>query len=409
MAVLISAILVLATGCMHYEFDITLKSDNTGSSYILTAVSEDMLEDESVSEMMQGLEKIAEGIKAMDYEGGTVVKENVDYLYNSQRYKGTKVNIYIEDISEFFKLIDDEQIKLIDLGNGYKRLELYFESDATDLDVESLSDEELEMIAEFGMKVTFSISTDFEVINHNATTVEKGENGINIYKWDMFTFMGKNPGKNLFIEYKNEEAQEPIVENIRTNVERNLELDISDRDFHGKALNRMGLLLGSNGKLDLDKQPTRTEGAIMYARLLGVTDEIEKFAIDHPDYDSGFTDVPDWAKPTINYLHSKGLVYGISKDKFGAEQTMTKEEYMAFVLRALGYSDKDKEFTLPTAIEKAKEIGMFSNEPRNPDTELAGVFTRGDLSYISYNALFVKNKKTGEALIERFMNFTAVS
>ncbi len=113
-----------------------------------------------------------------------------------------------------------------------------------------------------------------------------------------------------------------------------------------KFLASLGYLKGTDDGLELERNLTRAEGAIMYSRLLGLEEEAQVFASENPNYESGFTDVPEWAEDTLNYLHHLDLVNGISETLYGSNAPMTEAQYTTLVLRALGYSDRDGGFCL---------------------------------------------------------------
>ena len=80
---------------------------------------------------------------------------------------------------------------------------------------------------------------------------------------------------------------------------------------------------------------------------------------------------------------------------------MSVNDYATLVLRALGYNDSSGDFQWNTAGKKTEEIGLYSDDKVGPTNILESKsFTRGSMSYVSYNALFFKNLKTGDRLID---------
>lgn len=178
---------------------------------------------------------------------------------------------------------------------------------------------------------------------------------------------------------------------------------VRDNDFHGNIMNNLGIIQGTEKGLELDRGLTRVEGAVMFSRLLGLQDKIEKFSLENPDYKSEFNDIPEWAKPTINYLEANGLVKGIGNNKYGSDRFMTETEYATLILRALGYSDELGDFQWNTAKDKVKEIGMYDLDEIKPEEILGGSFTRRGMAYMSYNALYLENKLDGELLLYKLL------
>ena len=81
-----------------------------------------------------------------------------------------------------------------------------------------------------------------------------------------------------------------------------------------------------------------------------------------------------------------GLAAGVSGSQFGSEGKCTAQMYVTFVLRALGYSDKEgADFTYADALDFAVQIGLISARQR--DEWSSREFIRDDLAGISYDAL----------------------
>jgi hypothetical protein len=163
------------------------------------------------------------------------------------------------------------------------------------------------------------------------------------------------------------------------------------------ALNKLGLLLHTNGDFALGEEVTRAQGAIMLVRLLGKEEEARNLNLSHP-----FTDVPDWASMYVGYCYQNGLTSGISKTKYGTAQNMTVEQYVTFILRALGFSDKDGDFTLPTSLQKATEVNFLSPDEAEK-LKNSTRFLRDDLALISYNALLASLKGSELILSEKMV------
>lgn len=163
------------------------------------------------------------------------------------------------------------------------------------------------------------------------------------------------------------------------------------------VLKDLGLFQGTNAGFELDRAPTRVEGAVMLLRLIGKEQEAKNSSYENP-----FTDVPGWATKQVSYMYAKNLTTGISTQLFGSEQEMTASQYVTFVLRALGYSDSDNDFNWQTSIDKATEIGLISDENAS-DLKNKDTFTRGDVAGISYDALNTTIKGGDTTLVEKLI------
>lgn len=144
---------------------------------------------------------------------------------------------------------------------------------------------------------------------------------------------------------------------------------------------------------DLDRTPTRNEAVTMLVRLLGKEAEARAGTWRTP-----FTDVARWAQPYVGYAYENGLTNGTGKSTFSGDQSATAQQYLTFLLRALGYSEKAGDFQYQNAAAKASELGFAA-----PNVGSGG-FTRGDCATLSLNALLTAKKggvqTLGAALIE---------
>jgi len=169
------------------------------------------------------------------------------------------------------------------------------------------------------------------------------------------------------------------------------------------ALNRMKLFLGTPSGYNLDRSATRLESLVMMLRLFGE----EKAALAYTG-GSPFTDLPEWGKPYVAYAYNKGYTKGTSETKFTPNTAITPEQYMTFVLRALGYSDvSGGDFIWNRSLDYVNEIRLFStaeiNLIRNP-------FYRDQMVYLSYYALSGRIKGgSGGTLLDRLTGSGAVS
>lgn len=159
-----------------------------------------------------------------------------------------------------------------------------------------------------------------------------------------------------------------------------------------EALKRLNVLRGSGGDLMLDRTANRMEGAAMLVRLLGA----EKEALD-ANYSHPFTDVDSWADPYIGYLYAKGLTNGIGNNQYGSTQPISEKAYLTFLMRALGYSDKNGlDFTYNAVEQAALEKGLlYSGEAADENAP----FKRARLSELSWRAMFLMHKTKNRPLL----------
>ena len=159
------------------------------------------------------------------------------------------------------------------------------------------------------------------------------------------------------------------------------------------ALYELGLFQGTgetaNGKpiYSLDAAPTRAQAVTMLVRLLGREAEARAGSWTTP-----FTDLADWAKPYVGYAYTNGLTNGLSADLFGSGDKVTANQYLTFILRALGYSS-ESDFRWDKAAAFSDSVGLTHGE-----YAAARSFTRGDTARISYAALAQTRKGSEETL-----------
>ena len=173
----------------------------------------------------------------------------------------------------------------------------------------------------------------------------------------------------------------------------------SNFDHCADALHEMGLFQGTSTGYDLDRAPTRAEASAMLVRLLGQEEAAQALT-----YTAPFTDVLDWAKPYVQYLYENGLANGKSETDFGASDPCTAQQYATFLMRALGYSDTDGDFTYTDALDFAAEKGVVN--PYNCDVSN---FLRDDVVAMSYTALSVAPKSGETDLLTKLVDEGAVA
>lgn len=161
-----------------------------------------------------------------------------------------------------------------------------------------------------------------------------------------------------------------------------------------QALYELGLFKGTGTNadgtpiFDLDKTPTRNQAIIMLVRLLGKEEEALAGTWDIP-----FTDVTDAMKPYIGYAYANGLTNGYTATTYNGTAPIKANQYVTFVLRALGYeSGKDFEVTSPWGL--SDKIGITANQYDST------AFTRGDVAMISNSSLDVPCKDGDKPLIK---------
>ena len=164
------------------------------------------------------------------------------------------------------------------------------------------------------------------------------------------------------------------------------------------TLERLGLVKGTGNGFAPERGATRAEALTMLLRLLGQEAEAKAETAPCPFYDGG------WAAPYLTYAWKHGLAQGRSSTYFGSNDPVSVRDYLTMVLRALGYSDAAGDFSWSRSIAFSDGVGLTHGEyPAD------GSLLREDLALISYTALTLPVKGTGQKLIERLYLSVAVS
>ena len=141
---------------------------------------------------------------------------------------------------------------------------------------------------------------------------------------------------------------------------------------------------------NLNNTATRAQAAQLLVRLAGAEDAAQSAG------SSGFQDVPAWAEPYVAYAARQGWVSGVSAQNFAPDSAVTANAWCAMVLRMLGYSDADGDFTVSEAAVFAQRIGLTSQS-------YTGTLTRGDVFQIMRDALTFPYRDGSGTVIERLV------
>lgn len=166
------------------------------------------------------------------------------------------------------------------------------------------------------------------------------------------------------------------------------------------VLNTLGLFRGTGSGYELDRATSRAEALVMLTRLLGKESEALSCTETTP-----FEDVKGrWMESYVAWAYSNNITKGMSESEFGPDIDASAKMFITFVLRALGYSEEDGDFTYAECLAKAAETGLISSG------EYAGAdFYRDDCVAVSYSALSLALKGEEQKLIEKLVAEEAVT
>jgi uncharacterized protein YegL len=167
------------------------------------------------------------------------------------------------------------------------------------------------------------------------------------------------------------------------------------------ALHKLGLLAGTgtgaDGKpnFDLDKKLTRLESLALVIRLMGLEEESRAYTGTNT-----FNDVPEWGDRYAAFGYQAGITAGINSEHtlFAPDRQVTFQEFTAFLLRVLGYTEANGDFKYEYAIRKADEIKLF--DPYELNRISTDNFLRQNAVFEMVDLLMTKAKGSEELQID---------
>lgn len=145
----------------------------------------------------------------------------------------------------------------------------------------------------------------------------------------------------------------------------------ADQQSDADLLRTLGLFQGTESGDALDQNLTRAQAAVMLVRLYGAADGMAA-----QTYPTPFTDLSDWSKPYVSWLYQHGLTHGTGSTTYSPDEPITKQAYLLFLGRALGYADND------TA------AGKSFVSAADYQTAQGQTITRGEAVSLTVDALF---------------------
>ena len=156
-----------------------------------------------------------------------------------------------------------------------------------------------------------------------------------------------------------------------------------------------GYRIGSDGNpvFGLEDPLTRIQALILTIRLLGLEEEALAFEGVNP-----FGDVPKYAEPYTAFAYANGITNGVRPNRFEPDRPITAQEFTAFLLRVLGYSDKaGMDFEYRDTLKKAVEVSLYNVETLGGLSE--GVFLRDYAVTAMVHALLTNVKDDEDVML----------
>jgi hypothetical protein len=397
---------LLLTGCGYIEMAIEMPEGGGGTFTVYSGLSRDFMEawEMSPEDLDMQMEESGVDTGALEeLEGVTVDTVEGSFTRDGLDYEGSVTTLTFEDEKTLFEEegLEESGMTLEELEEGVYRYMAVFEGEAMTEAERAEAQQGYAMLRSMGMKMLVSFTTDQQVYGHNAHRVEG-----DTYTWDLLS-LDPSQSHLIYLDFGTKDQvsdlPEPVLPeppqpvdpaDLRATLEAQWDLDPADPEYYGKALEKLGILSGTGQGLELDRPLSRIEGMMVYFHLLGVGDELEQFLASLPAYESGFSDVPAWGESIVDYLHYRGLVSGQAADRLGASSAMKDDDLATLILRAMGI----RAFNWADAHETLAAKGLYRLDP-NGAMEASDALTRGEMSRMVYNALFLETAE-GRLLIE---------
>ncbi|WP_252891758.1 S-layer homology domain-containing protein [Thermoclostridium stercorarium] len=175
-------------------------------------------------------------------------------------------------------------------------------------------------------------------------------------------------------------------------------------------LSTLKILEGSNGDYLLNEKLSRAEAATFAVRILGQNlhvllndDSYRKASAVFPDVNPNH-----WYAPYVGYCAQAGILSGDTSGNYKPNDYITEKSFLKIILSILGY-EINTDYTWNNIYKKAFEVGLvtdlsyISKEDDNTD------FRRSGAVNIMYNALMLKEKKTGKELFYKLIDAEVIT
>jgi len=174
---------------------------------------------------------------------------------------------------------------------------------------------------------------------------------------------------------------------------RRIAPDLADALFEIRLLVGTGTV-SSAPSFELERPLNRMEALTLVVRLMGLEARANAFSGTNP-----FSDTPEWGRHIAAFAYSEGITSGIGGREFAPHRLVTYQEFTAFLLRILGYSETHGDFLFDNTLNKATEVGLYSTHQMNIVSNSAQ-FLRADTTLSMVNALLTSSKDTNTRLID---------
>lgn len=166
-----------------------------------------------------------------------------------------------------------------------------------------------------------------------------------------------------------------------------------------RAADTLAALNIVRGDYALTSPATRAQAAVLLVRLAGAEQAAASQIVSTR---SPYYDTPTWARSAIAYAAAQGWITSLTAQSYRPDDPVTADDWCTMLLRMLGYSDKNGDFTASGAALFAQRISLLSQP-------LSGELTRGQLFQAIRDTLTFSYKDSSATVAERLVERGAVS
>lgn len=197
-AIMAMTTMALLTGCFYENVNIDLNRNEPGKVTIISAVSEDFLNELGETENTLDSDEIPKGYDSIKKAPIKVTNNGVNFIGEKVILEYKSHDELLKQYSKTVNLSESGHFSVVQLPNGNRRIEskrLTSQNEDTNADDTYDEEELLKALKAEGASAIFSITTDYRVVRHNATKVEG-----NKYIWDMIK-LSASKEESLYFEY----------------------------------------------------------------------------------------------------------------------------------------------------------------------------------------------------------------
>jgi len=145
------------------------------------------------------------------------------------------------------------------------------------------------------------------------------------------------------------------------------------------------------------------EALALIIRLMGLEEQANTYSGANP-----FNDTPEWGQNLAAFAYSQGITVGVGNGQFGSDRPVTHQEFTAFLLRVIGFSEAQGDFNFEGTLSKSVEVGLFSANQANMMAN-APQFLRSDSVLSMTNALLTYTNDSDAMLIDTLVESNVIT